>query len=168
MEKIYNIKNVKKSGVSQKAYSKKVDTIASMIFESANVFVTTCVSAGSKFFAGRTFDTILIDESTQSLEAETLIPLQFKCKRVVLVGDHRQLGPIAVPELEKLGWGCTFFERTMYNGIEPVQLNIQYRMHPSLAEFPSNYFYEGRLRSGVTEYQRRSMICSSFLAFSFR
>ena len=156
MNKVYNIPSVKKDVSLQKKYAKEIKAATTKIFANADVFVTTCASADSEFFSECVFDTILIDEATQSNEAETLIPLQYKCKRVILVGDHRQLGPV-VKGLESLGWGCTLFERMVYNGIVPVQLNIQYRMHPFLAEFPSNYFYEGRLKSGVTEYQRRSM-----------
>lgn len=28
-------------------------------------------------------------------------------------------------------------------------LNVQYRMHPVLSEFPSQMFYEGQLQNGV-------------------
>lgn len=33
---------------------------------------------------------------------------------------------------------------------------VQYRMHPSLSEFPSNSFYEGTLQNGVTINERQS------------
>ena len=33
-------------------------------------------------------------------------------------------------------------------------LKEQRRMHPLLAEFPNNYFYEGQLINGVTEKDR--------------
>jgi hypothetical protein len=33
-------------------------------------------------------------------------------------------------------------------------LQVQYRMHPSLSEFPSNSFYEGPLQNGVTTSDR--------------
>ena len=36
----------------------------------------------------------------------------------------------------------------------PFQLTIQYRMHPALAEFPSNMFYKGNIRNGVTAKDR--------------
>ncbi|KAG5383493.1 hypothetical protein IGI04_034963 [Brassica rapa subsp. trilocularis] len=50
---------------------------------------------------------------------------------VVLVGDHCQLG------------------------IKPISLQVQYRMHPALSEFPSNSFYEGTLCNGVTIIERQ-------------
>lgn len=33
-------------------------------------------------------------------------------------------------------------------------LQVQYRMHPALSEFPSNSFYEGTLQNGVTTNER--------------
>eukprot|EP00959_Pyramimonas_sp_CCMP1952_P389041 8151294-Pyramimonas_sp.AAC.2 len=33
-------------------------------------------------------------------------------------------------------------------------LDTQYRMHPTIAEFPAEYIYEGRLLTGITAAQR--------------
>ena len=38
----------------------------------------------------------------------------------------------------------------MVLGIRPIRLQVQYRMHPALSEFPSNLFYDGTLQNGVT------------------
>jgi regulator of nonsense transcripts 1 len=35
-------------------------------------------------------------------------------------------------------------------------MQVQYRMHPCLSEFPSNTFYEGALQNGVTDAERLS------------
>ena len=40
------------------------------------------------------------------------------------------------------------------SGLHPIRLEVQYRMHPSLSEFPSNTFYEGSLQNGVTKQER--------------
>ena len=40
------------------------------------------------------FDTVLIDEAAQAVEMSTLIPLKHACRRLILVGDHRQLAPV--------------------------------------------------------------------------
>lgn len=38
------------------------------------------------------------------------------------------------------------FERFLQCGVERVMLEIQYRMHPMIREFPSSQFYEHRLK----------------------
>jgi regulator of nonsense transcripts 1 len=38
--------------------------------------------------------------------------------------------------------------------IKPIRLQVQYRMHPCLSEWPSNTFYEGTLQNGVAINER--------------
>ena len=38
--------------------------------------------------------------------------------------------------------------------VRPIRLQVQYRMHPCLSEFPSNTFYEGTLQNGITAAER--------------
>ena len=52
----------------------------------------------------------------------------------------------------------------MVLGIKPVRLIVQYRMHPGLAEFPSNAFYDGTLQNAVSPAERTlEGRCSSFV-----
>jgi regulator of nonsense transcripts 1 len=37
----------------------------------------------------------------------------------------------------------SLFERLIRAGVKPIRLQVQYRMHPCLSEFPSVMFYEG-------------------------
>ena len=102
------------------------------------------------------FRTVLIDESTQSAEPECLIPLVLGCKQVVLVGDHQQLGPVVMSKrAAKAGLNQSLYSSDLSSSVSsPVRLQVQYRMHPALSEFPSNMFYEGSLQNGVTMHQR--------------
>lgn len=69
----------------------------------------------------------------------------------MLVGDHRQLGPvITCRETKTAGLDKSLFVRLVSMGIRPVRLQVQYRMHPALTVFPSNTFYEGTLQNGIT------------------
>lgn len=36
-------------------------------------------------------------------------------------------------------------------------VQVQYRMHPCLSEFPSNTFYEGTLQNGITDAERMQL-----------
>lgn len=125
------------------------------ILQNADVICCTCVGAGDPRLAKLKFRTVLIDESTQSAEPECMIPLVLGCKQVVLVGDHQQLGPVIMnKKAAKAGLNQSLFERLVILGCAPIRLNVQYRMHPCLSEFPSNMFYEGSLQNGITMQQR--------------
>ncbi|TVY40808.1 Regulator of nonsense transcripts-like protein [Lachnellula occidentalis] len=125
------------------------------ILSNADVICCTCVGAGDPRLAKMKFRTVLIDESTQSAEPECMIPLVLGCKQVVLVGDHQQLGPVIMnKKAAKAGLNQSLFERLVILREHPIRLNVQYRMHPCLSEFPSNMFYEGSLQNGVTMAQR--------------
>ena len=47
------------------------------------------------------------------------------------------------------GLSQSLFERLVVLGIRPFRLEVQYRMHPELSRFSSNFFYEGSLQNGV-------------------
>lgn len=84
-----------------------------------------------------------------------MIPLVLGCKQVVLVGDHQQLGPVIMnKKAARAGLTQSLFERLVLLGNRPIRLQVQYRMHPCLSEFPSNMFYEGTLQNGVTAPER--------------
>ena len=125
------------------------------ILSSADVICCTCVGAGDPRLSKMKFRTVLIDESTQAAEPECMIPLVMGCKQLVLVGDHQQLGPVIMSKkAAKAGLNQSLFERLIILGCVPIRLNVQYRMHPCLSEFPSNMFYEGSLQNGVTMSER--------------
>ncbi|KAH0532789.1 hypothetical protein TsFJ059_001428 [Trichoderma semiorbis] len=125
------------------------------ILSNADVICCTCVGAGDPRLSKMKFRNVLIDESTQSAEPECMIPLVLGCKQVVLVGDHKQLGPVIMnKKAAKAGLNRSLFERLINLKINPIPLKTQYRMHPCLSEFPSNMFYDGTLQNGITHEQR--------------
>ncbi|PHT39760.1 Regulator of nonsense transcripts 1 [Capsicum baccatum] len=127
------------------------------IAQSADVICCTCVGAGDPRLSNFRFRQVLIDESTQATEPECLIPLVLGAKQAVLVGDHCQLGPVIMcKKAARAGLAQSLFERLVFLGVKPIRLQVQYRMHPALSEFPSNSFYEGTLQNGVTVNERQS------------
>lgn len=148
------------------------------ILSNADVICCTCVGCGDPRLSKIKFRTVLIDEATQAVsrpshtcsrvpliltyinvfqqtEPETMIPLTFGVKQLVMVGDHCQLGPtIMSKKAARAGLNQSLFERMILLGNKPIRLQVQYRMHPCLSEFPSNMFYEGTLQNGVTAPER--------------
>ena len=95
------------------------------------------------------FDTVIVDEAAQATEPATLIPLQFQCKNLVLVGDTCQLPPTilhANGTTAANGLGKGLFERLEKAGHKKFMLEIQYRMNPLIRQFPSLRFYNNQLR----------------------
>ncbi|KAF6068988.1 AAA domain family protein [Candida albicans] len=125
------------------------------VLNKAEVVCCTCVGAADRRLSQFRFKTVLIDESTQASEPEVLIPIVKGAKQVILVGDHQQLGPVILDKkAADAGLKQSLFERLVFLGHVPIRLEVQYRMHPCLSEFPSNMFYEGSLQNGVTSDDR--------------
>ncbi|XP_075224835.1 uncharacterized protein LOC142326317 [Lycorma delicatula] len=100
----------------------------------------------------------IVDEAGQCCEPEILIPLQLKISKFIFVGDHKQLPATVTSEFSKRkGLGNSLFYRifSFYessskkpNRVSPViTLDTQYRMHSSIACWPSKYFYNGLLKT---------------------
>ena len=67
----------------------------------------------------------------------------------MLVGDEKQLGPTATSGIAALN--TSLYERVLAVGVPHTMLNVQYRMHPSIAVFPSTEFYDAELESGTSQ-----------------
>ncbi|KAK6201458.1 P-loop containing nucleoside triphosphate hydrolase protein [Scheffersomyces amazonensis] len=110
------------------------------------------------------FDTIIIDEVSQSLEPQCWIPIlnHIGFKRLVIAGDNLQLPPTvkSKDEIEALlgnlsiekvaNLEFTLFDRLVKhlegNKFKRL-LDTQYRMNKYIMEFPSNELYEGKLKA---------------------
>ncbi|ETI27931.1 hypothetical protein G647_00380 [Cladophialophora carrionii CBS 160.54] len=121
------------------------------ISESKLVF-TTCVGAALGLLRNQSFETVIIDEASQQTEPASLIPLVKGCQRSILVGDHVQLRATVSPHAAVVDFDVSLMERlwlgaanTADGAIATAMLDTQYRMHPSLCQFPSAEFYDGRL-----------------------
>ncbi|XP_053671419.1 regulator of nonsense transcripts 1 homolog [Anopheles nili] len=126
------------------------------LLEAADVICCTCVGAGDVRLQRIKFASILIDESMQSTEPECMVPVVLGARQLILVGDHCQLGPVVMcKKAAKAGLSQSLFERLVALGIRPFRLEVQYRMHPELSQFPSNFFYEGSLQNGVCADERK-------------
>jgi len=77
--------------------------------------------------------------------------------RAVLIGDHKQLPPVCLSErAQAKGLGLSLFDRLLSSpGLAPSMLEVQYRMHPLIRQWPSKEFYGSRLRDGIGACERQ-------------
>eukprot|EP00472_Partenskyella_glossopodia_P012562 CAMPEP_0197538068 /NCGR_PEP_ID=MMETSP1318-20131121/58741_1 /TAXON_ID=552666 /ORGANISM="Partenskyella glossopodia, Strain RCC365" /LENGTH=338 /DNA_ID=CAMNT_0043096389 /DNA_START=169 /DNA_END=1185 /DNA_ORIENTATION=- len=126
--------------------------IESSYLDEAQIVFCTLSTAGSEMMLSRVrraWDYVLIDEAAQSVELSTLIALQHRVHRCVLIGDPEQLPAVVnITSGNAALYQQSMFERFKRGG-HPVQmLSTQYRMHPKISAFPSKHFYGSRLRDG--------------------
>ncbi len=113
------------------------------------------------------FRNVVVDEAARCNPLDLMIPLSIAEKRIVLVGDHRQLPHVLEPDVERelaataseaarKALKSSLFERLrehleqleLKDGVRRyVRLDRQYRMHPVLGQFVSDGFY-GRYAEG--------------------
>ena len=129
--------------------------ITDEILNNAQVLCTTNIGAGHFSLSKRKFSIVLIDEATQATEPSALVPIVKGARQLILVGDHKQLPPtVTSRRAEEHGLEIPLFERLLSSGLTPHMLTTQYRMHPSIREFPSSRFYENRLDDGCGKQDR--------------
>ncbi|KYQ99859.1 DNA2/NAM7 helicase family protein [Tieghemostelium lacteum] len=132
-------------------------SIRNMILADADIVATTLSFSGSSLLTklSNGFDIVIIDEAAQAVETSTLIPMQHHCKKIVLVGDPKQLpATIISPVAIKYRYDQSLFERLQVKTI-PTMLDTQYRMHSKIRQFPSDHFYDGLLKDGPNIPQRQ-------------
>ena len=127
--------------------------------KNAQIICCTCIGSGGDILDSLgPLERILVDEATQATEAAVLVPLMRGCRQLVLVGDHCQLPPTVLStRAEEEGHGVPLFSRMVACGVPPFMLDTQYRMHPCIAMFPSDLFYGGLLKNGVSAPERRPL-----------
>lgn len=110
------------------------------------------------------YDTVIIDEAARTSPRDLLIPMSQAEKRIILVGDHRQLPHLIDEEVARALEGddssgppvdVDFVKKSMFEYLfnrlkkleekddikRTVTLDAQYRTHPLLGDFASNNFY---------------------------
>ncbi|XP_076178494.1 uncharacterized protein LOC143152358 isoform X1 [Ptiloglossa arizonensis] len=97
----------------------------------------------------------IVDEASQSCEAETLIPLMLRVNTLVLVGDSNQLpATILSPQAKQFGLDQSIFSRVQnafefYPSNPIIGLDMQYRMQHEICSWPNKFFYGGKLKTAV-------------------
>lgn len=77
----------------------------------------------------------------------TLIPLRLGCRRLILVGDPRQLPATIFSRVAiQHRYDQSLFQRLEAAGHKVNMLSVQYRMHPCISKFASSTFYQNQLQ----------------------
>jgi superfamily I DNA and/or RNA helicase len=136
----------------------------SEILSSCNIVLATLSGAGSKAFidavcrsenkTNSEFRAVIIDEACQSSESESLIPFKFNPTTVTLVGDPQQLPVLTLSSSHHNIYERSLFERLQKLNWPTILLREQYRMHESIAMFPSQEFYQGQLVTSINVKNR--------------
>ncbi|KAN0037640.1 hypothetical protein ACTFIV_002993 [Dictyostelium citrinum] len=125
-------------------------SIRTLVLDDADIVATTLSFSGASLLTKMAggFDIVIIDEAAQAVETSTLIPIQHGCKKVVLVGDPKQLpATIISPLAIKYKYDQSLFQRLQEKN-SPHMLTTQYRMHSLIRAFPSRHFYQDLLLDG--------------------
>mmetsp|Transcript_2576 Transcript_2576/g.6397 ORF Transcript_2576/g.6397 Transcript_2576/m.6397 type:complete len:974 (-) Transcript_2576:119-3040(-) len=130
---------------------------------SKRVVACTLIKAGTLYNLGVEaghFDFVVADEASQATEADILAPLATlsgKGTRLVLGGDHKQLGAIVSSPIVQPILGLSMQERLMLRdayqsgadgSFDPrfvTELVDNYRSHEAMLELPNRLFYDNRL-----------------------
>lgn len=126
-------------------------SIRGEILNGADVICGSAIAAGSPELDMIDLPVVLFDEASMATEPVSLVPLMKGCRHLAIIGDHKQLPPVVTSlEAKQGGLSRSLFERLMESDrIPSTMLNVQFRMHPSLAEFPNKTFYNGALENGA-------------------
>lgn len=158
--------------------------VREVISKYSPIQATSCGQADSKWLgmADKTFNLVIVDEAARANPLDLLIPM-VKGRKIILVGDHKQLPHVLEREIEqslnqegdeKLReiYGKSLFERlweslprqTAVDGIErTVQLTDQFRMHPTIGQFVSDRFYpDSPLNSSFVPPEKRPNYTSRY------
>lgn len=121
------------------------------LLNQAKIVFATQVITGRDSFNNQRFDTIIIDEAAQAVEAETLIPLRLAKHhtRVLLAGDTKQL-PAVITADDNSTFRWSMMWRLREECHQPcLMLTEQYRMAPAIRRWPSHEHYASLLKDAA-------------------
>ncbi|HIJ08230.1 TPA: AAA family ATPase [Candidatus Bathyarchaeota archaeon] len=109
------------------------------------------------------FDVVIVDESSMATIPLTLAGVLLG-KTFILVGDHKQLPPITKTLMPPSCWEskscdrkCESLFRLMIeqHAESSEMLKTQFRSHPLIVGFSSQQFYDGRIKSAETCFEKK-------------
>ena len=144
-------------------YRELMENIENKILNSCDIIISTINNSSDPRLENYFFQIVIIDEASQSLEPDLLLPLVHNAEMAVLIGDEKQLGPTVISrECDISGLNISLFERLCYyyEGSNFISLlNEQYRMPEFLYRFSNQFFYNNEV---ITKTKNMSDVISEF------
>jgi DNA replication ATP-dependent helicase Dna2 len=115
----------------------------------------TPFASASKRLADVTFDTVVVDESSQ-MTIPLAILAMLKGRKFIFFGDHKQLPPVlqSIPKRDAASWSV-FGSLARHSDV--TTLTTTYRLNKDLAHWPSENFYSGDLLSHESVAARKTV-----------
>ncbi len=125
--------------------------------------VTTYAVSNSLPLKPALFDVAIIDEASQC-DIASCVPILYRCKKAVIVGDDKQLPHLSflekskeqsflsqyeIPDKYQLMWKFrtnSMFDLANYYSTKPVLLDEHFRSYAPIIDFSNKEFYGGRIR----------------------
>ena len=135
--------------------------------ERAKMVATTASKMyANKLFEGKKYDLVLFDEVSMAYVPQIVCAAMHASKKLVLVGDFRQLAPITSAPGPRATLSKDIFnflgitDKSQVAHYHPwlVMLDEQRRMHPAISTFPSTAFYDRLLRDHGSVVRARDSI----------
>lgn len=121
------------------------DQIEKYIIDEAQVICCTPAMVNDGYLREKKFNYLFFDEATQATEPVFWIAAM-KAKKIILAGDHLQLGPtVKSDEGKKLGLEKSIFETGIQKKLPSIMLSVQYRMHKLIMGYSNKQFYKNGL-----------------------
>ncbi|XP_077877930.1 5'-3' DNA helicase ZGRF1 isoform X4 [Ictidomys tridecemlineatus] len=131
------------------------------LLKQVRVVGVTCAACPFPCMNDLQFPVVVLDECSQITEPASLLPIaRFKCEKLILVGDPKQLPPTiqGSDAVHENGLEQTLFDRLCIMGHKPILLRTQYRCHPAISAIANDLFYEGNLLNGISEIERSPLL----------
>lgn len=152
--------------------------IRSSIQNYGETLAATNQTAGSKEVRQLKFEDVILEEAARSNPLDLLIPMMVAQKRIIMVGDQKQLPQILERDVENealstfddqevIAKNRNIYQESLFDiifknlekGANPIRyktLTTQFRMHPVIARFINDIYYPNiKLQSGIRNMEAK-------------
>ena len=173
------IKDIGDLNSSRRSILNEIGKIEMTLIKKAQIVAMTATKATiSKNIFDQDWDTVIFDEISMAYISQIMIAASMANKKLVLIGDFKQLAPIvqndnkdSILRKDIFSYINIVKDNTVRKHPWLIMLNMQWRMHPEIVDFANKHIYEGRLQTAPQSIKDTSSISRKapfpFSVFSF-